>query len=156
MPEPTKRCSKCKTAKPLDEFKRDRRRESGCASICAVCNRANAKRWVRLNPDIHNALTAKYRRRHPDRCNLRVRTWRAAHPGAGAAYTSLWEAIHAGRVLRPDACAECKRECKLDGHHHRGYDKPLDVIWLCRRCHVRLHQRQVNDPPTSTRPNEER
>lgn len=38
------------------------------------------------------------------------------------------------RLERPENCQNCGSECKPDAHHE-DYDKPLDVIWLCVRCH---------------------
>ena len=38
MTEPTKTCSRCKTPKPLDDFKTDSRKPDGKASSCKACN----------------------------------------------------------------------------------------------------------------------
>lgn len=27
--------------------------------------------------------------------------------------------------------------------HHRDYDRPLDVRWMCAACHVAMHARQA-------------
>jgi hypothetical protein len=32
-------------------------------------------------------------------------------------------------------CGALKAEC-----HHPDYTKPLEIIWLCRRCHKRIHR----------------
>lgn len=44
----------------------------------------------------------------------------------------------------PKNCQKCGcvPKCRdgrraIQGHHHRGYDRPLDVVWLCARCHYR-------------------
>lgn len=34
-------------------------------------------------------------------------------------------------------CRDCGSE-KSEAHHE-DYDKPLEVIWLCRDCHLKLH-----------------
>ena len=30
---------------------------------------------------------------------------------------------------------------KVQGHHHNGYNSPLDVTWLCRKHHMQLHRK---------------
>lgn len=42
--------------------------------------------------------------------------------------------IEAGRLAR-QPCRSCGAE-KADAHHH-DYDKPLEIDWLCRRCHFK-------------------
>jgi len=38
----------------------------------------------------------------------------------------------------PAACSRCGSTDKLV-KHHPDYDKPLDVVWLCRKCHRKAH-----------------
>jgi hypothetical protein len=30
--------------------------------------------------------------------------------------------------------------------HHPDYDKPLEVVWVCRSCHLDIHAEE-KDPP---------
>ncbi len=51
--------------------------------------------------------------------------------------------IKAGLMVRPDRCSHCNINPGLgkDGrslmhaHHHKGYEHPIDVEWLCVDCH---------------------
>lgn len=60
-----------------------------------------------------------------------------------AAYAQFYWAIKFGILKRPDSCEKCgiapertsKGRAQIHGHHHRGYDHPLDVMWLCPKCH---------------------
>jgi len=46
--------------------------------------------------------------------------------------------IRRGKVI-PGPCAYCgTTERKVTGHH-KDYDKPLEVVWLCNRCHRATH-----------------
>lgn len=50
-------------------------------------------------------------------------------------------ALSQGRLERPKVCENCNAVDKnsvLQGHHD-DYDKPLDVRWLCRSCHIKHH-----------------
>ena len=48
-------------------------------------------------------------------------------------------AIRNGSLVRPSACAACATVGRVNAHHH-DYTKPLDVHWLCQRCHALEHQ----------------
>lgn len=51
------------------------------------------------------------------------------------AHAAVRLAVHVGLLRRPLRCMGCdKFSTSLDAHH-ADYNKPLDVIWLCRRCH---------------------
>jgi hypothetical protein len=40
---PTKRCSECRTVKPLGEFARDASKRSGYGALCRACDSARGK-----------------------------------------------------------------------------------------------------------------
>jgi hypothetical protein len=43
-------------------------------------------------------------------------------------------------IIKPDTCDLCKQHTKIEAHHE-DYDKPYEVIWLCRRCHIDVHRK---------------
>lgn len=53
-----------------------------------------------------------------------------------ASHSPLNNLIKSGKVIKEE-CYFCG-ENKTEGHHH-DYSKPLDVTWLCKRCHGKLH-----------------
>ena len=48
-------------------------------------------------------------------------------------------AVKLGKLTRPKNCSLCKRNNLKINAHHEDYGKPFDVIWLCNRCHLRIH-----------------
>lgn len=44
-------------------------------------------------------------------------------------------AITKGDLIRPTICENCGRTTDDIQGHHKDYDKPLEVDWLCRGCH---------------------
>ena len=63
-------------------------------------------------------------------------------PDQKAAYDSVRAATHRGQLPRPSACARCGASARFgsDGRsllhgHHADYAKPLEVEWLCPKCH---------------------
>lgn len=56
------------------------------------------------------------------------------------------EALGKSELSRPDACELCgnipnkenAQRSLIVAHHWNGYDKPLDIWWICRRCNYLL------------------
>lgn len=44
-----------------------------------------------------------------------------------------------GQLTKPTYCQLCHKRDTLLGHHC-DYEQPLNVYWVCRHCHNRLHQ----------------
>jgi len=63
------------------------------------------------------------------------RRYRARNKAADAAHHAVWNALVGGTLVWPSACQRCEAPCVPDASHD-DYARPLDVEWLCRRCHA--------------------
>lgn len=68
---------------------------------------------------------------------------RERYPEKYLARQFLKRALETGKILRPKACECCLIEAKRIEGHHEDYAKPLEVIWLCVKCHKNLHMKEV-------------
>jgi len=50
--------------------------------------------------------------------------------------------LRRGKIERKP-CEGCESAAQM---HHDDYSKPLEVRWVCRRCHLELHRRSAADP----------
>lgn len=151
-----KTCTKCGVEKALDRFHVSQLGAQGRTAACKECRKTAASiRYGHQRSQIIEK-TRKYREEHPDD----VRRWsreryyrdpeaakdaqreaRSREPNKAKARNAVDKAVLAGRLVKPDTCADCRTAgLPLDGHHE-SYDPSrwLDVVWLCRRCHLRLH-----------------
>jgi hypothetical protein len=67
----------------------------------------------------------------------RQTNWRRANLVKYTAHLAVQRALISG-ALQKQGCEVCGSDV-VDAHHD-CYDEPLNVRWLCRRHHVRLHQ----------------
>ncbi len=58
-----------------------------------------------------------------------------------ACYSVYHKALRYGAINRPYYCSRCRRRKKIHGHH-KDYNKPLDVSWLCKVCHGQVHSEE--------------
>lgn len=63
---------------------------------------------------------------------------RLKYPEKRKAQYTLSNALRTGKIKRPNFCSVCNKSCKPQGHHY-DYSKPLNVIWMCKKCHSDLH-----------------
>lgn len=63
---------------------------------------------------------------------------KAREPEKYRARNAVSNAIRDGKLERGTECFFCKGQERLQAHHH-DYSLPLDVIWLCSKCHGKLH-----------------
>ena len=46
-----------------------------------------------------------------------------------------------GIIVRPSVCSVCGKSGKIHAHHE-DYSKPLEIMWLCPRCHGTKRKRK--------------
>ena len=82
------------------------------------------------------ASARKMRKENPERAKERDKSGRV-NKKQKEMNKVRW-AVESGKIEKPKYCNCCGQEKELHGHH-KDYEKPLDVIWLCPACHHFLH-----------------
>ena len=109
----------------LQEYDRNRPNKEDRVSKC----KQYKDRLRQENPEKYDKIFHSIRKRY-----------RAKHSDKAKANELLNEAIRRNKIERPAECSMCKKKCIPQGHHF-DYTKPLDVVWLCVRCHSALHKK---------------
>lgn len=89
-------------------------------------------------------MCRKLWRKTPEGRAARLREYHAIKTTPdGIARRALRQAVRSGRVQRPEVC-DNGHPGPIEGHHHRGYapEFHLDVVWLCKDCHDKIHGRK--------------
>lgn len=121
-PRAHKMCPKCELTLPAEAFGRHRNRPGGLSPYCRECHAA-LMRQRRKATNERDALRQRYRTDPEYRLKVRARS--------------------RVNMLKRRAGAP-EEPCVLCGApnaeaHHDTYEKPLDVSWLCKRCHEVVH-----------------
>lgn len=112
-PRPTKACKKCGSW------------EKNKARNCRPCSNAHARRWRKkrgkrtANPEVRK----RYQQNNRDKVTAR---------------RAVLIAIRKGTLKPWPVCQVCWEPRPVEAHHP-DYSKKIDVIWLCRACHIIVH-----------------
>lgn len=128
---------------------------SGVNTRCKECHKAKVRENREAKSDYYREYDA-YRYQNDPRVRARHRRYAKTDAGKAsltearkkwhennaekrAAHVILGNAVRDKRVDKPDTCSRCGAGGRIDGHH-ADYTRPLDVVWLCRSCHVAEHR----------------
>ena len=121
----TKTCFKCGIEKPLSEFYKHKKMADGHLGKCKECTRKDRADHEANNPEAVFKSRLAVCEKHPTKYN---------------AHKVVETAVNAGVIKKPDYCMGCgcpASESRVESHHH-DYCKPLEVVWVCARCHRQL------------------
>lgn len=99
------------------------------------------KAWREANRDKHNAYCRKWNNEHADDRREYLREYRIAHPERMRAQGIVNTRISRGKLTKPMACEVCGKVGRVEAHH-ADYSKPLDVMWVCKKCHYILDKKR--------------
>lgn len=135
-----KTCFKCGESKPLSEFYDHPRMRDGKLNKCVECTKLDVCKHRAANLDRIHAYD-RTRSSLPHRKAARrnyTKMFRLKFPQKSRAYSLVQRAVASKRIdRRPcDECGALKSEA-----HHTDYSRPLDVKWLCAKCHHAKHRK---------------
>ena len=148
-----KECYKCKVEKSLTEFYKHPQMREGRLNICKPChnkvsakyNKENPEKCAEIKkqccqkrPEFYKALHKKWRKSHPESRVEEFRKYKERYPEKVEAHQRVMVEVRTGRMKPSIFCEGCGLPAKTEGHHE-DYNQPLNVDWLCRKCHTELH-----------------
>lgn len=111
-------CKSCKETLHINEFPKAGNYRRRTCRVCINLKRKGTQKYVpRSKPKIRNAA-------------------------GRIAQRKVEYLVSRGLIVKPEKCETCKTKTpkeKLHGHHHKGYENPLEIIWICHSCHAAEH-----------------
>lgn len=92
-----KRCPRCGTEKPRDDFSRRKNTRDGRHPWCRRCNASSCKAYRAANPDKAKARNVTYRKAHREEGIVRSAKWRQENPDQFRARRNAWLAANIER-----------------------------------------------------------
>lgn len=137
-----KPCIRCKRVLPLSDFYAHPRMADGHLNKCKECQKREVKKARAANVTHYREYDREREQsteRKAQKATARQR-YRRKHRQAVRAHNAVQRAVAAGTLVPAKTCEGCgkpngtTRRERLHAHHD-NYAKPLEVRWLCARCH---------------------
>ncbi len=134
-----KTCFKCGRVLPLTEFYRHPKTADGHLNKCKACARADYQTYASEHPDVIRKRKSEYSKTDAGKAVVRrsYEKRKRLHPDRIRVNAIVGNAMKLGKLI-PLPCLVCGA-IRTEGHHP-DYSRPLDVVWLCKKHHVEVHQ----------------
>lgn len=130
-----KKCFKCGEIKSINDFYYHYAMADKHLNKCKKC----CKEFAKLNRIEHSEKFRLYERtrNRGKKAALRAKEWRKKYPEKYKAQNLINNALKNKKLTKPDKCEICNSNFHIHGHHN-DYSKPLEVIWICAKCHSQI------------------
>ena len=136
-----KKCFKCELIFPLHFFYKHVGMKDGHLNKCKICTRKDENKRRRDNADkwrIHDKNRYKNNIERRLFTSEATKRHREKYPEKYKARTAVSNAMRDGKLI--------KKPCYLCGNeksqaHHDDYSKPLEVLWVCSLCHIKVERK---------------
>ena len=100
-------------------------------------DRLKARRYLELHRDEVNQKKRARRKRNP---LYWLERELQRDPLKFPANRKVRTQVQLGKIKKPTHCEECLEPSVILHGHHEDYSKPLEVQWLCPKCHGKRHR----------------
>ena len=137
-----KKCTRCKQDKPLAEFSKGNHFH-GKQWWCKKCS--NVHRLIYMENDgreIQQLANRRWQKNNLEKIRVQRRKDKLKESCRRIyrAQRAIRGAKRKGDIVASETCEKCGSYKNIHAHHW-SYDKEqwLNVLWLCRKCHLALH-----------------
>lgn len=137
-----KKCFKCNLSKELFNFYKHPGMKDGYLNKCKECNKKDVKENYSLKREQYSKyenLRNKSENRRKSKALYLIK-YRLNNQDKNKARALVGRAIKAKKLVKLP-CENCGN-IKVQAHHD-DYSKPLEVKWLCFKCHRELEHNQI-------------
>jgi ribosomal protein S27AE len=96
------------------------------------------RRWKKEHPEQCREYSLRYRAKFHDQSTAWQREWKKSNLDKCRASGAVYRNLKKGILIKSKMCEMCGNHPSAHGHH-ADYQKPLEVMWLCERCHYKIH-----------------
>lgn len=141
-------CRRCGKQEPLNGKWRTKVVEGERVLVCPLC-RAELAEMKKKSEEYKRKRIAgwrRYRETNREYVKGKKKEYRNRTLEKKRAWRTWTQHMKKEGKSNPTVCDRCRMPGETDAHHYRGYEHPLDVLFLCRSCHRKAHTSAIPLP----------
>lgn len=150
-----KECTKCGIEKELSFFNKRKSTRDGYAPSCKACDSVRGKIYWEQNKEAISLKHKAYYKQNSESLNLKCKEYNQTEAGKKTRYKinkkshaknpnankcRTYYNHHKHKITPLENCEHCGIKPKRIEAHHRDYNEPMKVIYLCVTCHKSEHK----------------